>query len=32
MFIVAECLVFTLVLNLVFRERDDRPGRRLARR
>lgn len=29
MFIVAECLAFTLLLNLVFRERKEKAGRRL---
>ena len=31
MFIVVECLVFTVLLNWVFRERDARPGKELAR-
>ena len=31
MFIVAECLVFTLLLNWIFREQDARPGKELAK-
>ncbi len=31
MFIVVECLVFTLLLNWIFREQQDRPGKELAK-
>ena len=30
MFIVVECLVFTVLLNILFREEKDKGGRRLA--
>ncbi len=30
MFIVAECLIFTILLNIVFREAKDKPGKELT--